>query len=412
MRGRHRNVFYYYRGPTTASASSKDEDRYQQQVEDNSTKALVNVLDLGGGDLIRSFLGRFVPPLAAGWSAGSTPELFLQGGPQPAPAGTRLLLGLSILAHIDGPLTPDGPGSRIDAAILVPGVGMLAIEVKVVDDLNGAQLARHMEHWGITGPPVLVRWADVWRWARAQLQGNPEPVRFLLGQLCDYLEILGFAPWGGFREEDFEFFASPTLEQRSIVRSRMSNAWHRVFEELNDDQRRLLGQAHSNQLPMTGSTAACAQTNFGQPVVNLTLELNSYELQLNVVGWNDAPARLLVTWLHSPTGGVVTAELRGFEVVLFERTAIVDHAGNPFWQRAIGNEVDRFAADTVGTGALARWIDGWEGRTDPKWRKLAVHIRRTYSRPVVLGQAEGLAATLASDVRRLLPVLRAVNRWD
>ena len=42
-------------------------ERYRQQVEDNSTKALVNVLEHGGPDVARSFLRRFAPAIADGW---------------------------------------------------------------------------------------------------------------------------------------------------------------------------------------------------------------------------------------------------------------------------------------------------------------------------------------------------------
>jgi len=43
----HHNVFFYDRGPS-ARESRQEGERYQQQVEDNSTKALVNVLQHGG----------------------------------------------------------------------------------------------------------------------------------------------------------------------------------------------------------------------------------------------------------------------------------------------------------------------------------------------------------------------------
>jgi len=47
----YRNIFYYYRGP-----SSKKEGELDRQIEDNTTKALVNVLEHGGEDVLKHFL--------------------------------------------------------------------------------------------------------------------------------------------------------------------------------------------------------------------------------------------------------------------------------------------------------------------------------------------------------------------
>jgi hypothetical protein len=248
MRGRHHNIFYYYRGPSSSGQSAKEEERYQAQIEDNSTKALVNVLELGGTALTRSFLARFAPPFATDWPPDTTPALYLQRGPASVTGTTRLLLGLSLLGAVDGLLTVTPGGSRIDAAIDVPGVGMLAIEIKVADALEGPQLARHAAHWEIESPPLLARWADVWRWARDQRAAASPLEAFLLEQLCEYLEILGFAPWGGFRDEDFGFFESPTVEQRAIVNSRLAGVWERMLEDLLPAQRDRLGLIHVGRI--------------------------------------------------------------------------------------------------------------------------------------------------------------------
>ena len=77
MRGRHHNVFYYFRGPSAAAGSSRgDEETRHRQVEDNTTKALINVLDCGLAEITEGFLERFVPKASRKGIAGA--EFYLQ----------------------------------------------------------------------------------------------------------------------------------------------------------------------------------------------------------------------------------------------------------------------------------------------------------------------------------------------
>jgi hypothetical protein len=408
VKGPQRNIFYYYRGPSSNASNAADEERYQKQIEDNSTKALMNVLDLGGAGLTRSFLAHFAPPLAHGWAPGDEPRLFLQGGPERSFSGTRILLGISLRGQVEGPFAADDTGSRIDAAILIPSVGMLALEVKVVDMLEGLQLARHAKRWGILEDPLLTRWTDVWRWAHHERNRASSVQRFLLEQLCEYLEILGFAPWGGFRSEDLDYFAHPTLEQRAIVKSRLSGAWERILEGLSAEDRDSLGTIHSGRFALDDGIA-WAQTNHGESGVNLTLELYGHELQLNLVGWNKLPAGRLLAWLSSGPEIAATRNLRGFQIVVFRREATTSGSGAPYWQRENHVELERLAASRIADGTLRGRLEELQTRLNPKWQLLAVHIRHTYSRAEVLGEGEDLAPVIIADVRRLLPLMRAVN---
>ena len=141
MTSPHHNVFFYYRGPTPARAGRRA-SATTQQVEDNSTKALVNVLELSGADVVASFLRRFAPVLAEAWP-GASPSSSYNVGRRARRRRAAGFLGLSLLGQVKGPFIAASEGSRIDAAILVPGAGLLAVEVKAVDDLDGPQLARH-----------------------------------------------------------------------------------------------------------------------------------------------------------------------------------------------------------------------------------------------------------------------------
>jgi hypothetical protein len=125
----HHNGFYYSRGPSSASAT-QEERRYHQQVEDISTKALVNVLETAGQGVPASFVRRLTGIRAQGQarvSLRSRPASLLTHE-------TRLLLGRSILREIDpatGSAGPGDGGTRVDAAIHFPG--QLAVFITTVD---------------------------------------------------------------------------------------------------------------------------------------------------------------------------------------------------------------------------------------------------------------------------------------
>ena len=412
----YHNVFYYYRGPTTASVN--EENRYHRQVEDNSTKALINTLELGGPALTRSFVRKFT-----GLTVTGDPAFSLQSGPSsPLVSEKRFLLGLSILGEIDQETMTEKPHDgtgRVDAAIHVAGELALFIETKTVERLDGRQLYRHAKDWDIATPAsssgawsppsdwILVTWTDVWRWAQGERKESPEAsvAHFVLDQFCDYLEILGFAPWAGFRPEDFDFFRAPSVEQLEILRNRMTGLWQRVLEELDEPAASLLLPIHVGRMGLE-TRQAWAQTNRNVGWTNLTVELNELELQLNLVGWTADQANALERWLsrNRPPGGM--------ELVAFERRATRTQAGKPWWMGAPGQVLKRFGAEEIVGGGFVRWRDDWRRSNDLKWKRLAFHLRRTFSRPEVIALEDRLAHEFLRDVKRLWPILAEINGWS
>ncbi|MBM3708576.1 MAG: hypothetical protein FJW69_09640, partial [Actinobacteria bacterium] len=59
MNDPHKNIFYYYRGPSNKNNREKDDIIYDKQIEDNTTKALINCFEYCSGSLLRHFIKYF-----------------------------------------------------------------------------------------------------------------------------------------------------------------------------------------------------------------------------------------------------------------------------------------------------------------------------------------------------------------
>lgn len=404
----HHNIFGYYRGPPVRERTQGD--AVHAQIEDNSTKAVVNVLEHSELGVLVSFLARFVPGLPAG---ARPPRFHLQRGPTSIPPPPRFLLGISVLGEIDTSGGSSSTGSRVDAFIEPADGGMVAIEVKTVGRLDAAQLRRHAERWGIATaapneeelPPgwLLTRWADIWAWARHTRSETNDPVaRFLLSQLTDYLERVGLAPWSGFLEEDFVFFAARTNERHAVLRNRMAGLWPRVLDMLPAADRGRLGTVAVGRLG-ADDDHVWAQTNRGEDVVNLSAELYGHELQLNVVGWRRAPAARLDAALRRADLPSLPVEL-----IVFARIPTVTDTGRPNWRTARYEEVLVLSDAELRRGDYPFWRESWR---EPGGALLAFHLRRAWSRNEVLGRGDRIVGELAETVVQLMPWLRGVNRW-
>jgi hypothetical protein len=419
LRSRYQNCFYYFRGP---SSKQKAADLYKQ-LEDKTTKALINVLEHSNRNLTRSFLDSLV-----GWKGTASEfEYFLQAGPD-SPATAKLLLALSNGGEIGASSwTLDDGGSRVDGSIHSAGTLTLLIETKVVDTLNGSQLQRHAREWGIPEaeanedqwrlPPEwkIKKWVDVYEWAQRESQTTErQPDKYLLGQLVEYLELTGLAPTWTLRAEHFDFFSKPAEERDAAlgaeIRARLASIWSKVKEELGlDFFRDVLGEVHVGNLG-EGADGAWAQTNAdaGSHVPNLTIELDANELNLNVVGGFDRQAECVERWLLAGGGAGLAAS--SFELAVFCRTAKGGRNGKKIvWQGAKWSLVERTPLSKLTPTVIKARLAELRKPLEDKTQRLAFHIRKAWRRDAVL-ERKDLPAELAREIKQLLPTLKEIRR--
>ena len=105
----YRNIFYYYRGP-----SSKKEEHFDKQLEDNTTKALINTLESSEKRLLMSLL-------------------------------EKTEIDIKHLDRVAYDLQVDVESSRPDALIQIDNKYDILIESKVDARLEKDQICRHLE---------------------------------------------------------------------------------------------------------------------------------------------------------------------------------------------------------------------------------------------------------------------------
>lgn len=431
MSSQYRNIFFYYRGPTHGNPEHAADAK---QIEDNTTKALINTLELASEDLASSFVravGIDVPKEATNF------EFFLQGGPAQDTAATRRLL---VITAGDNAATATWSESsalkgRIDAALHLPNQLVVAIEAKVGAKLDLGQLEKHAIDWriptrdgdgGIPGDWIFMTWSDVHRWAREELAAEPAPAAsLLLQQLAQYLEMIGVTPFSGFRPEDFELLgnrraivdaakargfkpAPPDLTEAHLLKDRVFKLWDAIFPLLTPAERMALGRIHVGSL-RGQDYRIWAQTNAHQPGVNFTFELDPEQLELDLVAWKGDQVELFDRWLDQPQSHSRLAGLDGFEVVVWRRRAIASKTGKPYWMHNTYEELERIPMPPPED--LDDRIASHRHSCEPGWELLAYHLRHSWAREHVLSAGDDLARGAAESLKAAIPLLHEIN-WQ
>ena len=201
MKDPHQNIFYYYRGPS----SKGDDTLFDIQVEDNTTKSLINIIelchDIGSDELLYAFIREI-------------------GAPKRPVTGFKLQKSLE--------------RSRPDAVIDLSDY-TVHIESKVGAAVDLGQIRRHLKDIGSQDRLVVIsnkvgdgellkeihdtrvaylRWADIHRICLqiiSTIRGDRKNshIVHLIKQFIDYLEVIVMTDFCGFKEADFDFWVDP-----------------------------------------------------------------------------------------------------------------------------------------------------------------------------------------------------------
>jgi hypothetical protein len=217
-------------------------------------------------------------------------------------------------------------------------------------------------------------------------------------------------PFAGFTGADFDFMASApeqrTWDQHATVKRQLSAFWDAVMARLSDTQRAALGRPRMGTLEFD-EVSAWIQTHDGTDGTNLTVELWGDDLQLDLVAWRVPQAELFRTWLARRDAPDTLRALADFTVVVFVRRAVSDATGKPFWRRETFNEVARVSVSHP--AALRATIASLDRDLDPRWEKLAFHLRHSWPRQRAVAAGPALVDDLAPRLIALAPLVAEIN---
>jgi hypothetical protein len=209
----HKNIFYFYRGP------KQKRQNLEQQLEDNTTKALINVLENCNRKVVNAFLEHINiklsksdqiqfdlqnPTIGIEKIFNKNQKILLAIVENDLPKNKSILEELNELRIFPkGDSRPDGWIYGQDFVVLIESkVGESPLEPKQME-----------KHWkklsfdGIDSPEWrLKRWEDVHNFfskCLPELAGKDE---WLVKQFKQYLEVTGMAGFFGFEKSIFEFF--------------------------------------------------------------------------------------------------------------------------------------------------------------------------------------------------------------
>jgi|ERR1035437_2124953 hypothetical protein len=234
MRDPHQNIFYYYRGPSKKT----EESLHDIQIEDNTTKALINILEfakrVGFTDLLNTFLTLINVP-------------------------KKQIISFRLQRHEENS-RPDGEINFADNRVVV--------ESKVAASLGLDQIFRHLKSLGpndvlavITNDETdgdkikklsnsKIRYVS-WKHIHHDFLSTADRIRHdkklfaffeLLMDFINYLEVIVMTDFNGFKDEDFDFWINLDRHYVPILKKKLKALTKSIREELPANVRKKYSQ--------------------------------------------------------------------------------------------------------------------------------------------------------------------------
>ena len=231
MNDPHKNIFYYYRGP---SSRDNEEIIYDKQIEDNTTKALINCLEYSSENLLEHFLNYF--------------EIEIKNKSKP-----QFLLQVSLSK------------SRPDAVIKFVS-NSIFIENKVGANVKKEQISNHKAELEDNDILILItnntddrvvaeeldvkyiNWNEIYKCFK-KYEAKNRNEKFLIEQFLNYLEVIGLSDFTGFNNDDFDFFINNINDYKPIVKNKIEKFGNLIYESLSPEIKKIYIERYIGNIP-------------------------------------------------------------------------------------------------------------------------------------------------------------------
>jgi hypothetical protein len=311
----HRNVFYYYRGP------AREGSLIDRQLENNTTKALVNVLENCNPTLTIQFLHWLGVDTA---SRETHFELQSEtiGERRIQRAKKKLLLGL-----VGGRSAENVPSveaapeeSSLPDAWIYGDDFVILIESKLGPRLDASQKARHMRLLGAGAEERQVTWQKIHDFFN-DIPGLAGVDHFLVQEFTRYLEYTGMATTSTVTEELFDFLLNPEdAEGKRWVRETMRALAQIVADGLEPSLKVNVGNIQKEPGGWYSCWVTLSRSEHASTEAHITIELLPYELNI-YANVDTATIRRLFKGLEKRPEAfrAMLATLEGFDITVNDR---------------------------------------------------------------------------------------------
>lgn len=300
----YHNIFYFYRGPESKQ-KKEDLDSISKdiQVENNTTKALINLLKYTNRSICKNFAKFFFQLELNEGDMKFALQKQTIGEQRIKSKKTRLVVGI----------TPKKTGSininipiekfelnNLDTQSSIPDAwiwdnhNVILIESKTNIRLDKDQMLRHSKLLGPTQKVKVIHWEEIYQFFKNLLEKLEDSKinikdKFILNQFVEYLELINLSKFNGWKSEDFEYFFTFDKDERIRIKEKLDKFVDEILLDPNLEkimEKIKVGRFKGNNIwCQLNSKDPCfrLEQNQNYQFVNFTTELYANHFQVSIV---------------------------------------------------------------------------------------------------------------------------------